>query len=100
VIEIEAAAQALQDQVSEIMLAIMANLTASLDTTDEASKIEIYVASLRRQAFAFSQDGPIVTPVLSNRRLEIIYEEVSQIRGKKKWLLAFSKGSVKLKIEE
>ena len=49
-IEIEAAAQALQDRVSEIMLAIMVNLTASLDTTDEASKIEIYVASLNKKA--------------------------------------------------
>jgi len=35
-----------------------------------------------------------------NRTLEIICGELNQIKGKKKWLLTFSKASVKSKIEE
>jgi len=63
VIEIEASAQALEDRVSKIMRAIMANVAAGSDVSAAASEIESYVASLRRQASACSQGGPILTRV-------------------------------------
>jgi len=100
VIEIEATAQALQDRVSKIMSAIMASVAASSDIKDATSRIENDVTNLGGQVSASNGTETNLTPVLSNRTLDTIRQELDQIKGKKKWLLALSKGSIKSKIEE
>ena len=54
---------------------------------------------LRRQASSFIEEETHSNTGIVKWALETIREVVSQIKGKKKWWLAFSKGSVKSKIE-
>src|SRR5438270_13204109 len=82
------------------MSAIMASVADSSDIKVAASRIESHVTDLRRQVSAFNRSETNLIRVLLNRTLETIRQELDQIKGKKKWFLAFNKGSVKSKIEE
>jgi len=76
----------------------MANVTGSSDISDAASKIESYVVSLPRQVSSFIEETHSNTGIVE-WALETIREVLSQIKGKKKWWLASSEGSVKSKSE-